>query len=150
DSAEISGNVILGNLASLTGFSGRGGIAIVGATSVSVVNNTIVWNFAGVPGAGIDSDTASVTIENNVVAFCSSGIHGPQGMTVKNNCVFGNPLSGTPNNYFGIPDPTGVDGNISVDPQLANAPFASLSPSSPCRDAGDNTATQSDWLDIKG
>jgi hypothetical protein len=53
-----------------------------------------------------------------------------------NNCVYGNG-----SDYTGIPDPTGQDGNISVDPQLANWPAGDfhLSPGSPCIDAG-NTA----------
>ena len=54
--------------------------------------------------------------------------------------------------YSGLADPTGTDGNLRVDPKLANQPFGNLhiQPDSPCVDAGDDTLLQPDWVDMDG
>jgi hypothetical protein len=54
--------------------------------------------------------------------------------TWENNLVFGN----TSGNYVGIADLTGVNGNISVDPEFVGpgARNVELSPGSPAIDAG--------------
>jgi len=85
---------------------------------------------------------------NNIIAYCSGGIYGVEGMTLNNNCVFGNGQ-----NYQFFTDPTGLDGNISVDPQFATNPFRPdfhLLSTSPCRDAGDSTIGVADSVDLEG
>ena len=59
---------------------------------------------------------------------------------LRHNCVYGNAAY----NYSGLADPTGTDGNISVDPGLASAALGNIhiQPGSPCVDAGDDTAVQ--------
>jgi hypothetical protein len=118
------------------------------------VNNTILWNQSQYECAGIYCVTGAVLIANNIVAFNAGGIRGVPEAVLRNNCVFDNYLSGiSPSNYLNIADPTGIDGNISVDPQFVVDPLyldAHLSAGSPCRDAGDNTVVQPDWVDIYG
>jgi hypothetical protein len=53
-------------------------------------------------------------------------------------------------NYFGIADPTGTDGNISVDPLLIATNDFHLRLDSPCINAGDNGVLQSGWADLDG
>jgi len=141
----IINNVILGNLT--TDVSGiGGGIYSTILSNPQILNNTIVWNEA-TRGGNIYCEESALTIANNIVAFGSSGIQSPTGLTLKNNCVFGNGI----NNYVGFADPTGTNGNISIDPQLiANPAYPGfhLLPSSPCRDAGDSSLVRIDWQDI--
>ena len=88
-------------------------------------------------------------IVNNIVAFNDSGIQIARGSLPRNNCVFGNPVY----NYSGIPDPTGTNGNISLDPVFVANEFQwdfHLSPDSPCKDAGDNSVIKSAETDFDG
>jgi hypothetical protein len=81
------------------------------------------------------------------VAFGSSGVRGTNGTPqFLNNCVFGN----ADFNYYGIPDPTGKNGNLSVDPLLVATNDFHLGTSSPCIDAGDDFSAHPDWLDLDG
>jgi len=116
---------------------------------------------------------SSPTIVNTIVAFNSSGIHAnleePDTPTLRYNCVSGN----TTYDYGGLEDPTGTDGNISLEPLLVRNPddggdgwgddpdtpdvdegfnddFGDLrlSPDSPCIDAGDVEALPADSPDL--
>ncbi len=113
-------------------------------------NNTLLRNQAGRGGGVYSGDgTDGIALVNNVVAFCSSGVTTSNSVQFRHNCVFGN---GT-NNFVGWPDPTGIDGNLSVDPQFIENPefgTAHMKSDSPCRDAGDTGVAQADWLDING
>jgi hypothetical protein len=143
----IINNVIIGNVAANSSATPvGGGIYCTELSQPRIINNTIAWNQA-FRGGNIYCVTNSIIIANNIIAFSSSGIEGPTGLAPKSNCVFGN---GT-NNYVGLADPTGINGNISADPQLNSSsafPGFHLLPSSPCRDAGDATMTQAEWQDI--
>lgn len=123
-----------------------GGIYCKNSTPV-IVNCTIAANSA-VTGGGVYSDNSSPLIANTIVNRNTSGIYStgaglPQ---LRFNCVYGN----TGENFSGLADPTGTDGNISVDPQLAALAFgnAHLQPDSPCRDTGDDALVQPGWVDI--
>jgi predicted outer membrane repeat protein len=149
-SVEISDNLLLANTALPSVLSGSaGGISARGVGSSRIINNTIAWcQTAASYGGGIYCDTNSVTIVNNIIAYCSGGVYGVEGMTLNNNCVFGNGQ-----NYQSFTDPTGLNGNISVDPQFATNPFRPdfhIIPTSPCRDAGDSTIGVGDSVDIDG
>lgn len=141
-SPQIINNVVLGNVT--TGDQGSG-IYSTGLSYPQILNNTVAWNQA--PRGNINCAEAALTIANNIVAFGSVGIWAPAGLTLSNNCVYGN---GT-RNFVGLADPTGTNGNISLDPQLIpnpGYPGFHLLPSSPCRDAGDDSVVQIDWQDI--
>lgn len=140
-SPTIANNTITGNITSQSG----GGIFCYTGSPI-ITNNTIAGNDASV-GGGIYCRFRP-TITNTIVAFNSSGIYvdGMSTPVLRHNCVFGNPAG----NYLGISDPTGTDGNISVDPKLADLAYANahIQPDSPCVDAGDDTVVQPDWLDV--
>ena len=60
-------------------------------------------------------DASPTIVNNTIVAFNSSGIAGAATAELRYNCVYGN----TVYNYPGVTDPTGTNGNISVDPLFA-------------------------------
>jgi hypothetical protein len=101
-------------------------------SGISIRGNT----FVGSSLAGVSFNTSfGVTIENNLVCGGYYGLEGvPLAPTITCNDVFGNT-----SNYalMGVPDPTGTNGNISVDPQFCAAdPIQSrnyfLQSDSPC------------------
>jgi parallel beta-helix repeat protein len=142
-SPTIANNVFLDN----TAFSG-GGLHLYGS-SPTMANNTIVGNGASYSGGGLFINNSSPSIANVIVAFNSSGVYrtGWGALTLQHNCVYGNAAY----DYSGLTDPTGTDGNISVDPLLADLAYgnAHLEPNSLCVDAGDNAYVLGD-LDIDG
>lgn len=139
----IGGNGIIGNFA----ISGGGGILCKGYPA-TITNNTIAGNGAGAYGGGIQCSSSS-TVVNNIVAFNSTGVYRSSGTpTLRNNDVYGN----AGYNYSAMTDPTGTDGNISVDPILAGLEYGNvhIHPDSPCREAGDDSAVGPEWVDMDG
>lgn len=140
----IAGNSIYDN--------GDGGIKIISVVGTPIIaNNTITNNSAYTEGAGVHiyADACTPTLENNIIAFNSSGVYITNYTSViKNNCVYGN----FRNNYYGITDPTGTSGNVSQDPKLASYVSGNLhiQADSPCIDTGDDAIIQPDWLDMDG
>ena len=116
-------------------------------TDPLILNNTIVAN-----RTGIDCDSQSAPlIANNIVAHNKLGVYAETGSMPKlrYNCVYGN----TDYNYSGLPsDPTGTDGNISVDPKLAGPQYGDMhiQPDSPCRDAGEPGPVDPARMDMDG
>jgi len=114
-----------------------------------IINNTFVYNASAIHLRM----EMPVVITNNLIAFNQAGISFWTAVetipfTVRNNCVYGSAIS----NYLNIPDPTGTDGNISVDPKLASRLHSNwhIQPDSPCRDAGDGAAAAGGWADMDG
>lgn len=151
-SPTIVNNAIVGNAASTEG----GGICSYGASSMTIANDTITGNVAPVGGGIFYSPglTALSGITNTIVAFNSSGVYTApvSGVVtppaVKSDCVYGN----TEYNYSWSPDPTGTDGNISVDPKIAGWQYGGwhIQPNSPCVNAGDDGLVQTGWSDLDG
>ena len=140
-SPTIVNNIIAGNSSSYAG------AICCQFSSATIVNNTIVGNSSPVTGGIYCEDGPLVTITNNIVAFNSSGVAIARSeVTLRSNCVYGN----LGFDYSGVADPTGTDGNISIDPGLANPLYgnAHLQPGSPCIDAGDDNVVQSGWTDV--
>jgi len=102
--------------------------------SLNLVNNTVTGNVDG-----ILLDSGAARLVNNIIAFNSrAGIRSPAAVRplVSSNNVYGNGA-----NYSGVPDSTGEDGNLSLDPKLSSIYHDShIQPDSPCRDAGDSDA----------
>jgi Right handed beta helix region len=167
DNSLIANNFFEANVATNffvnLSFSGSllGGAVYTSGGAPSIINNTFVRNWSVLLKTGITvdarplsdqggalyCDSASALIANNLVAFNTSGMKFGSGVPqLRNNCVYGNAFF----DYQGA-NPTGNNGNISVDPQLTG-PYANvhLAATSPCRDAGDSSLIQSDWLDIDG
>ncbi len=115
-------------------------------STVQIDNNTSTGHVTGIsivtPPHPLGFDTHTTILRNNIVAGgISAGVNvsgtGDQTFYVLNNDVFGNAGG---NNWNGFTDPTGTNGNISVDPGLVSDPGAaddlSLLSTSPCIDAG--------------
>ncbi|PYJ00730.1 MAG: hypothetical protein DMF00_06970 [Verrucomicrobia bacterium] len=100
-----------------------------------IANNTIVQNSVGVR---VDArvPTASQLYANNIILGNGVGLEvdflvtGNE-PTWMNNLVFNNTT-----NYSGIADQTGLNGNVSVDPQFVATHNFQLQPTSPAIDAG--------------
>ncbi len=138
-SPTIANNLIAGN-----GARGGGGL-LLRLSSPTIANNTIVGNWATDSGGLRVEYLSSPTIVNTIIAFNSSGVRleGDGTPTLRHNCVYGN----ADYDYHGLADPTGTDGNISADPELADPRYGNLhiQPNSPCRDAGDNADAWGDF-----
>ncbi|HRX83778.1 MAG TPA: right-handed parallel beta-helix repeat-containing protein [Phycisphaerae bacterium] len=148
----ISNNVIRGNLADRGGglsCRSRGTIA-----NCTIACNRAAQNFGGALYVLFGEE--QLHIVNSLVAYNSSGVYlETYGLpTFGHNCLFGNSTY----NYLshsGLSDPTGSDGNISMDLRFLRTPDAGtdglwatadddhgdlrLSPDSPAVDAGDNS-----------
>jgi hypothetical protein len=136
-------NVFFGNSASATGGGIRWSIPSW-AIGPTIVNNTVVGNSSAQGAAlwGEGFDTGAQVMNNILTAPAGQMVVylGPWGdpaiPVFKNNDVFPGLLGFA---YVGsVPNLTGVNGNISVDPQFrdpANGDWH-LSPDSPCVDAG--------------
>jgi hypothetical protein len=116
-----------------------------------VINNTIVGNRVGVR---VDArvPTGLQTYENNILVNNNTGLQvdfGAAGRypTWKYNLVFAN---GT--DYSGIPNQTGITGNISADPQFVDPSHNDyhLQTTSPSIDAGTNGITVLPSTDFDG
>jgi hypothetical protein len=112
------------------------GVRIVGS-SPTIIHNTIADNYFG----GIDCySTGAVIIENNIISSNGGGwgiwVHGGSLPVVEYNNLWGNQL-GTCGPE--IPDQTGINGNISANPDFVNPDSNDyhLNCSSACINAGD-------------
>lgn len=170
-SPAIMGNKIIGNNGSIWG----GGLYLYKTSSTTIANNMIEVNTAGIgaglylykcpsstivnnviagnsgsDGAGLYLYSSSPTIANTIVAFNKSGIRREDTtstLTLSHNCVYGNIAY----DYEGLSDPTGINGNISADPLLADLAYgnAHIQPDSPCVNTGRNAYAFGDF-DIDG
>lgn len=114
-------------------------------------NNTIVRNYCPGNGGGFEAWAGTLaSFVNNIVAYNSTGVRveGDSSPRLRYNCVYGNAW----NDYSGISDPTGLEGNIKADPQvvLDTVGSAHIAPSSPCVNAGDSGAVMPGETDIDG
>ena len=147
----IANNLIAGNIhrSAVLCLSGdTAGIFCDTNASGKVINNTLIYNQGGRAG-GLWCASAQVVIQNNIFAFNSSGVGGVTNMSFANNCVYGNGTT----NYVEIPDLTGINSNISIDPMLdgdTESPGWHLLAGSPCIGAGNSSLVSSGWLDVDG
>ncbi|MHC4499137.1 MAG: right-handed parallel beta-helix repeat-containing protein, partial [Planctomycetota bacterium] len=132
----IRNNVIVNNV-------NGAGVRIKGSSVPIITNNTIVGNTASsIYGGGVDCLTdSSPIIVNNIIASNgnSYGIYSLAGMplpVMRYNNVWGNG-GGNYNSVIG--DQTGINGNISIEPNFVNPDSNdySLNYSSKCINAGE-------------
>ncbi len=116
-------------------------------TSSRISGNTVTGSQTGVHIINYES---SLEIDHNIITGNGTGIELQYGnpLTVFNNDVWGNTLG-----FQGLDDPTGMDGNISIDPLFCLGPFGSYflsqedagqDETSPCVDAGSESAIPED------
>lgn len=173
--AEIFGNSIDGNSASINGcgmaFSSDnatravsnkilrnaeeatlgdawgGGVSLACYGTPSITNNTVIYNSASYSGIYC-SPFGTLSLSSNLIGFNSAGIWADEASStsgVRNNCLYGN----TGYNYLGF---AGGTGDISANP-LFIAPWLEdyrVRQSSPCIDAGYDSAVQAAWTDFDG
>jgi beta propeller repeat protein len=150
DEAIIVNNVVYNNVANA---GDGGGIYLRGATSSTVTGNTIVGNSSGQGGANLDIQFSDyVAVANNIITEARNGpgvYLYETSMDFKYNDVWNN----AGGNYEGVPDQTGLNGNISVDPVFADRDSNDfhLAVDSPCVNAGDpNFVPDTNETDIDG
>ena len=123
-----------------------GGIYLT-STGLSLENVVIVGNRASVVGGGISAEwsnmlVTNVSITDNAAGTIGGGYYGSaSGIS---SLVHTNSWNNSPDNYYGYPDPTGIDGNISAAPLYLDTSPADplewdlhLDPASPLVDTGD-------------
>jgi len=153
----FSAPIIVSNVIAANGGNQGAGVCLVDSTLVylgvaKVLNNTIAAN----SGSGLYWTNSSPEMRNNIITGntwgAEKGIIGTTGGTFEYNCVYGNFLKGASTDFEGMPDPTGTAGNISADPQFADAAVGQyhLQPTSPCIGAGSNAFVEADANDIDG
>jgi hypothetical protein len=134
----ISAPLIIDNVIAANGATSGGGLAFADSNTgtASVLNNTIIAN----TGSGIYWADAFPSNCNNLIAYNSGGLErfDTSAATLRNNNVYGNNVLGAKTDYIGVPDATGVNGNISAEPKLVNYQIGNFhqQPNSPCVDAG--------------
>jgi hypothetical protein len=129
------------------GFYDAAGILCDKYSSGTVINNAVIYNKGG--AAGLWCGSTQMVVLNNIIAFNSKGVEGATNRAFANNCVYGN---GT-NNFYKLPDLTGTNGNISLDPMLdgdSQCPGWHLRAGSPCIGAGDASLILPEWRDLDG
>lgn len=119
--ATITNSLVVGNTGQFYG----GGLAYDSNAAGAISGNTVTGNAAGSGGAGLYLIESAPVIANNLVAFNTGGTSMANGMALLSapaaltcNDVFGN----VGLNYSGQPDPTGTDGNISMNPEFCGVP----------------------------
>jgi parallel beta-helix repeat protein len=142
--ARIADNVITYNHATRWG----GGIRTWGSGAV-FANNTVTNNSADADGGAIAMrEGSSVTLVSNIFAYNNSGVfkNPDSSPRIRYNDVWGN----TRYQYSVVADATGADGNIMLDPVLVSDArgVMHIAATSPCKDAGDNSAVKAGETDI--
>jgi subtilisin family serine protease len=136
------GNLIHSVLTGNTALFWGGALNLQGIPTGDIVSNTMYANdgtFSG--GGGLYVASSAPDISNNIVAFNTGGTaSNANGMALLSvpavlscNDTYGNDGA----NYSGVPDPTGTNGNISLDPLFCNTETGVLNvtPESPCAPA---------------
>ncbi len=122
-SSDTSTKVIRNNLFVLNML----GVWASTSSHVVIENNTFEDNMDGIECMG-DSETI---VRNNIIVDGSVGIHCPSLPIISCNDVFGCTKAA----YLICPDQTGINGNISVDPQFCGVKYSGnyyLQSDSPC------------------
>lgn len=137
DDVEVTGNLFLpAPPGSPPSFEA---LRVAMAADVRIIGNS----FFRTPGILL-ADGAQAEIANNVLVRGQRGIELEAGAlaAIRHNDVRDNRLGiiGFATNYVGIPDPTGSDGNLAVDPSFVDAEEEDfrLRADSPLLDAGSN------------
>lgn len=143
NSAADSGLEVYYNLIWGQSAPGYAGISMwVGGSNAKICNNVLFGNDIGV--AQHQGQQNVVIVNNIITANARAGFYRGAGTQrlVHNNCY----ANGV--NYSGVPDPTGQDGNLGIDPRFRNAALHDfrLTAASPCIDAGMEVGYAQDFI----
>lgn len=134
--ATCTNNLIFANHAAFKG----GGIDVYRSPLALVINNTIVDNTSDDNAGGIGlSNTGIIKLSNNILTGNTAANGGGiQNYQSNPEVTFSDLWNNLPDNYDGMVDQTGLNGNISVDPQFMDLllPDLSLQEMSSVIDAG--------------
>jgi parallel beta-helix repeat protein len=137
---EISSNIIVIE----NGFSEAINVGSESPATLLIANNTIVKG----GGINLQRGGTNTRIINNIIVESNRGIASWSGyFEILNNNLWGNVQ-----NYYGLPDQTGISGNISADPIFVDSHNGDyhLQASSPCIDSGTNQVVGSKYTDFEG
>jgi hypothetical protein len=132
--------------------SSSGGGLYVYSGSPSLTNVTVVGNSAGTDGGGLGGYVSFPTLTNVTMSENTAGSGGAVSAYVGSPTpTYCNVYNNSPDDYDGITDPTGTDGNISADPGFLDKSSSDpldwdlrLSSSSPLINAGDPSIADPD------
>jgi predicted outer membrane repeat protein len=133
NAVQLSSSVFTGNESLIFG----GTVYLTQVTTATLENLTVAANASLSGGAGINVSNTGLTVSNTISAFNTGGAGTANGIAVTGgsatltcNDVFGN----DGDNYGGVADPTGTDGNVSLDPQFCDLAGGDLrvDPTGPC------------------
>ena len=127
------------------------GVVYAENATASLINNTMAANSSGNQGVIRADGTSEIEVINSIIAHNTSGLwlEADAAKVVRNNCLYGNQQG----DYLGgMPNRTGVEGNLSEEPLLGSLPYGNsqIQSDSPCVDAGDNVAAASIPKDLAG
>ncbi|HEY3267672.1 MAG TPA: right-handed parallel beta-helix repeat-containing protein [Armatimonadota bacterium] len=149
---RISGNVV-GVAAQGEGTRVRNCAVVGNGTGVWLASPSEIVNctFAGGSADAADLSVSGSTLTNCAIASNAWGFYAFSSRiawTASYCNVFGNSAA----NFYGVTDPTGTNGNISVDPLFVNASVGDyrLLTGSPCVDAGDDAVFGLGEVDLDG
>ena len=142
----LTAPIILNNLIAANGAYTGGGVCLVDSILPfevpKLINNTILSN----NGSGVYFYNIPPVIKNNIVAYNTWGVVQLQNEftnpVIAFNDVYGNILQGKDSDFQGLADPTGTNGNLSVDPGIASRLYGRyhIQPGSPLIGAGSDAA----------
>ncbi len=118
------------------------GIDVWSPAAPTIENNTLV-GVADEQGIYIGNNATAPTIRNNIITgYGLAGIHVVAGTASPPPMILYNDVWNNKTNYLNYPDPTGIQGNISVDPLFVDDAVGDyhLLSCSPAIDAGDPTS----------
>lgn len=137
-------SAVVDNVMAINSSFNEGGAIYCKNSTVSVYNNTVVANSAGGNGGALFVDGGVVTAVNNIFGYNAPGICRVNGtLVLRKNDVYGNLVYAYSGTAAGA-------GDLATDPQLAGPVSRDLhiQPTSPCKDAGDNTVVTGGDTDI--
>lgn len=133
-SVDLDNTVLVDNSSLIFG----GTVYLTSCTTADLAGLTLAYNSSVSGAAGINASATPMTVSNTISAFntggaAANGINTTDAATLSCNNVFGNDSA----NYGGVADPTGSDGNISLDPMFCNVEDGDyrVSTDSPCAPA---------------
>jgi hypothetical protein len=158
--ATVTNCAISGNAAGVTVSSGTATVSNCTISSNTEEGVFVDYGTATVSNCAISvnnrygiyvGSNGTATVTNSIVSFNGEGVRRKSTgytVTLSHNDVYGNITA----NYSNIIDPTGTNGNISVDPLFVdrdNKDFH-LQAGSPCIDAGDDSVVTAGQTDLDG